>query len=266
MFFCFERVFKVGITKSLYEQLIKTTEKKNELLLKIGEDYGQRFSTTIYGSARIKEGTESYDNISVFTAKMAKRHIDVITGAGSGVMEAANRGVHAVDIVNEQTGEKRQSKSIGVGLTLPFEQKPNGYVEKNFQSPNFPLRLELFGALGLCHIYASEGGIGTLYEASHFIQHSQIQRQMGMDNCDRTLFPVHPSVQLGYIPCVILVGDLWTSLKQQIDTMVKRGFVTGSELDFIHYVKDYDEAFLKVMKLRKSWRRFLRNKGVTPLN
>ena len=81
-----------------------------------------------FGSARFKPKSEYYTKAKDLAYKLTKwnmkkykdEHRFVITsGAGPGIMEAANRGA------NEAGG-----KSVGLGISLPFEQTNNKWITK----------------------------------------------------------------------------------------------------------------------------------------
>ena len=78
----------------------------------------------------------------------------VITGGGSGIMEAANRGAHDVG-----------AKSIGFNIVLPHEQEPNRYItpELCFQFHYFALR-KIHFLLRAKALVIFPGGFGTLDE------------------------------------------------------------------------------------------------------
>ena len=70
--------------------MIKTEKKKNE------------FRVTIFGSARIKKGDQHYKQISNLAEMLGKRGMDIVTGGGPGLMQAASEG--------HQKGKKKSGK------------------------------------------------------------------------------------------------------------------------------------------------------------
>ncbi len=78
----------------------------------------------------------------------------ICSGGGPGIMEAANRGAFEAG-----------GKSIGLGINLPFEQKPNPFItpEFDFEFRYFFIRKYWF--LLLAHaLIAFPGGFGTMDE------------------------------------------------------------------------------------------------------
>jgi uncharacterized protein (TIGR00730 family) len=78
----------------------------------------------------------------------------IITGGGPGIMEAANRGAYDVE-----------AKSVGLGISLPYEQFPNSYIspELCFEFRYFALRKMHFLKRARA-LVAFPGGYGTLDE------------------------------------------------------------------------------------------------------
>jgi uncharacterized protein (TIGR00730 family) len=110
---------------------------------------------------RMKERARYYDEarefariVSVDAAAGGRRDYVVVTGGGPGIMEAANRGAHDAGAV-----------SVGLNITLPFEQAPNPYVTPDlcFQFRYFALRKMHF-MLRARALVAFPGGYGTLDE------------------------------------------------------------------------------------------------------
>src|SRR5207245_9921183 len=74
--------------------------------------YRHRRKVAIFGSARMPSENPLYGLARRFSRLLAEREFMVITGAGEGIMRAANGGAGRED-------------SVGVTILLPFEQEPN---------------------------------------------------------------------------------------------------------------------------------------------
>ena len=109
---------------------------------------------TFFGSARCHKGEELYENTYTLSKLLAKNGFNIITGGGGGVMEAANKGA-----------KEGGTKSIGVNIELPFEQKPNPYSTIRLGFHYFFVRKVMFLKYAMAYI-VMPGGFGTLDEFS----------------------------------------------------------------------------------------------------
>src|SRR5882724_8593655 len=75
---------------------------------------------TVFGSARFKQDDPYYITARSFGKKIAELGFTTMTGGGPGIMEAANRGAF-----------ENGGMSVGCNIQLPFEQKPNAYMQKS---------------------------------------------------------------------------------------------------------------------------------------
>ena len=124
---------------------------------------------SIFGSARTTEDNPYYTIAQEIAAKLVRHGYGVISGGGPGIMEAANRGAF------EQGG-----KSVGLNITLPFEQHSNIYIDpdKNIDFDFFFVRKVMFVKYSQGFIVLP-GGFGTLdelFEALTLIQTKKIGR------------------------------------------------------------------------------------------
>ena len=71
----------------------------------------------IFGSARTKPEDPYYKIAEQTAAQFVKANFAVITGGGGGIMEAANKGAREAG-----------GTSVGMNITLPFEQQPNPFA------------------------------------------------------------------------------------------------------------------------------------------
>src|SRR5882762_11778604 len=84
---------------------------------------------SIFGSARTRSDDPDYEAARETAALLARAGFSVITGGGPGIMEAANRGAFEAG-----------GRSIGCNIRLPFEQKPNPYVQTSITFRHFFVR------------------------------------------------------------------------------------------------------------------------------
>ena len=124
-------------------------------------------AVSIFGSARTKPGHKYYKAAEEIAYYIAKDGFAVITGSGPGLMEAANKGTKAAG-----------GHSIGLNIHLPFEQKPNKYVETLLDFRYFFVRKVMFVKYAKAFVIMP-GGYGTLdefFEAITLIQTKRISK------------------------------------------------------------------------------------------
>ena len=170
---------------------------------------------SIFGSARTKPENKYYQLAEEIAFKLTQEGYGVITGGGPGIMEAANKGA-----------KRGKGNSVGLNINLPFEQKPNDYIDrdKSIDFNYFFVRKTVFlkysqGFIGM------PGGFGTideLFESLTLVQTNKIAE-----------FPV------------VLVGkEYWEGLIDWIKkTMLHEEHnINESDLDLFKIVDTADEA------------------------
>jgi uncharacterized protein (TIGR00730 family) len=122
-------------------------------------------SVSIFGSARTKPKDPAYQ-AAVETARLlAEAGFGIITGGGPGIMEAANKGA-----------QEGGNVSIGCNIELPFEQKPNPYLDISVDFRYFFVRKTMFVKYAEAFVIFP-GGFGTmdeLFEALTLIQTKKV--------------------------------------------------------------------------------------------
>jgi uncharacterized protein (TIGR00730 family) len=108
---------------------------------------------TIFGSARTHPNDPQYAAAQETARLLAQQGFAIITGAGPGIMEAANRGAKMAG-----------GRSIGCNIELPFEQGANPYVDTLINFRYFFVRKTMFIKYSNAFIIFP-GGYGTLDEA-----------------------------------------------------------------------------------------------------
>ncbi|MBM3252665.1 MAG: TIGR00730 family Rossman fold protein [Candidatus Omnitrophica bacterium] len=165
-----------------------------DVLSKIGP------AVSIFGSARTKDNDKYYKLTQEISANLAREGFAIITGAGPGIMEAANKGAI-----------RMKGKSIGLNIQVPIIQKPNKYVEILLDFRYFFCRKVMFVKYSYAFVILP-GGFGTMdefFEAITLIQTERIK-----------LFPV------------ILVGkEYWVGLIDWIKNfMLQEGNISREDL------------------------------------
>ncbi|RIL08964.1 MAG: LOG family protein [Proteobacteria bacterium] len=188
------------------------------------------YRTCIFGSARIKPDNKIYKDVFQLARYLAWEGIDILTGGGPGLMEAANKGA--------QLGKQEknsQSLSYGISIELEFEPSPNMHLDVKRHHHKFSSRLDDF--MRLSHsIIVTPGGIGTLLE----------------------LFFSWQLVQVRHIdlrPIVLLDKGFWTGIISWMKEFpTERALISPKDFDCIYMVDTPEEAFEVVSKDHKSFR------------
>ncbi|MCL2869679.1 TIGR00730 family Rossman fold protein [Candidatus Saccharibacteria bacterium] len=123
--------------------------------LRMLKDYPQ--GVTVFGSARIQEGSVFYDTARKLGQLMAQNNQPVITGGGPGIMEAANRGAFEAGGI-----------SIGLNIELPHEQFINHYVTDSMNFEYFFARKVMLVMSAKAYVYMP-GGFGTIDELGEIL-------------------------------------------------------------------------------------------------
>ncbi len=204
-----EKVVRKFLSKKI-QQLNNIVADLDSLVTEIGSNY---YRVSIFGSARIKEGTSDYTQVYTLAKKLAQNKTDIVTGGGPGLMEAANAGA-------KDGGS--DSKSIGLHIDLPFETTPNDHLDVTYHHKRFSSRLDEF--MRISHaVIVTPGGIGTILELLYTWQLIQVQ---------------HISERP-----IILLGGMWGGL---IDWMksepLKKNLIGKNDFKNIIIVQDVDEA------------------------
>ncbi len=108
---------------------------------------------SIFGSARTAPDDPQYLAAQETARLLAVAGFSIITGAGPGIMEAANKGA-----------KEGGGASIGCNIELPFEQGANPYVDTLVNFRYFFVRKTMFIKYSNAFIIFP-GGFGTLDEA-----------------------------------------------------------------------------------------------------
>lgn len=210
--------------QALYHRTMIIEDRLREL-----ED-NRFYRVCIFGSARIQDGTEAYDEVFNVARYLAWEGIDILTGGGPGLMEAANRGA-----LHGSEEKKSGSLSYGLSIELDFEPEPNSHLDVKRHHQKFSSRLDDFMRLSNS-VVCTPGGIGTLLE----------------------LFFTWQLIQVRHIetrPIVLLDSAYWDGVIEWMkDVPLKRGLISAKDFDFLHRVDTPEEVYEIISDHHKEFR------------
>ena len=167
---------------------------------------------TIFGSARTGPDDPQYDAARETAKLLAEQGFSILTGAGPGIMEAANKGA-----------KEGGGHSVGCNIELPFEQGANPYVDTLVNFRYFFVRKTMFIKYSNAFIIFP-GGFGTLDE----------------------LFEALTLIQTGKIyqfPVILFGRHYWAGLIRWITSrLAGEGKISTGDLDLLLLTDDPAEA------------------------
>jgi uncharacterized protein (TIGR00730 family) len=161
---------------------------------------------SVFGSKRTSRDHANYKLAYNTAHLLAKKGYSIITGAGPGIMEAANKG--ALDA---------GGLSVGLNIIIPEQQKPNPYINYLLEFRYFFVRKVIFTKYS-CAFVVFPGGFGTLDELFEALALIQTQR-------------IDP------IPVVLVGKDYWKGLLMWCkQTLKKYGTLVDDDLKLFRIV------------------------------
>lgn len=172
---------------------------------------------------RALDASQFYEDAALLAEKLTAwskslespaRRFLICSGGGPGIMEAANLGA-----------ARAGGASIGLNISLPFEQAPNPYQsrELSFEFHYFFLRKFWFAYLAKA-LVVFPGGFGTLDELFEVL----------------TLIQTKKTAK--HMPVVIFGAKYWREIIN-FDALEKWGMIDRSDLKMFKLVDDVDDAF-----------------------
>ena len=197
-------------------KITNSTLKELRYAFKVFSLYRDIPKVTVFGSARTLPASPISQQARHFAENMVKSGWMVVTGAGGGVMGAA------------QEGAGREA-SFGLNIRLPFEQEVNPWIAEDPKLINFKyfFTRKLFFVKEASAVCLCPGGFGTFDEA----------------------FEVLTLVQTGktaVIPIVLLDvpgGEYWLHWEQFIRVqLLAQGLISPEDLDLFLITDDVERA------------------------
>src|SRR4029078_961267 len=146
--------------------------------------------------------------------KSKRRRFVVTTGGGPGIMEAANLGAREAG-----------GKTIGLNISLPFEQAPNPYIspELNFEFHYFFMRKLWFAYLAKA-LVVFPGGFGTLDELFEILTLAQTEK-------------------LAKKITVLIYGQEYWKRVLNLEALADAGAIAPEDINLFHFVDTPEEGF-----------------------
>ncbi len=186
---------------------------------------------SIFGSARTSPDDPQYLAATEVARILGEAGFSIITGAGPGIMEAANKGARLAG-----------APSIGCNIELPFEQGANPYVDTLVSFRYFMVRKTMFIKYSNAFI-CFPGGFGTLDE----------------------LFEAVTLIQTGKIfqfPVVLFGTHYWAGLVRWLQSRVLgERKISPGDLDLLLLTDDPQEAAQAVIAAHAAQSRSPRGKA-----
>jgi uncharacterized protein (TIGR00730 family) len=212
--------------RRLLEAHEETPEELRATTTRIAEEFYEGFmavnridrpAVSIFGSARVHEGSPPYEQARAAAHRFAEVGWAVVTGGGPGVMEAANRGCR-----------EGGGLSVGFNIELPHEQGSNPYVDILLTFRHFYARKTMF-------VKAAEGfvvfpgGFGTadeLFESLTLIQTGKVL----------------------HFPVVLFDTAFWSPMLDWVrERVLPLGMVSPEDLELLTVTDDPEEAVQVVL-------------------
>jgi uncharacterized protein (TIGR00730 family) len=169
-------------------------------------------AVTIYGSARLNTDDAVYAAAEEIAYKLGKAGFSIITGGGSGVMEAGNKG-----------GRRAGVTSVGLNISLPEEQIANAFATKSITFNHFFTRKVMLVKYAVAFVIMP-GGMGTLDELTEVL----------------TLMQTH---KIKPFPVILFNGEFWNGLLDWLRSVVlARKYVSEEDFDLLRVLDRPDDV------------------------
>ncbi|MDO8535594.1 MAG: TIGR00730 family Rossman fold protein [Candidatus Omnitrophota bacterium] len=220
-------------------KLVNNALKELRYSFKIFTPYRNVKKVIIFGSARSKNTSPEYKMSEEFARSLTEKGYMIVTGGGPGVMEAGNKGAKA-------------GKEFALNIRLPFEQKPNPFIDEKDKIINF----KYFFTRKLVFVKETDatavfpGGFGTLDEGFEML----------------TLFQTGKSRPRPIVLMEPKGSTYWEALMRFVkNEVLKNGFIEKDDLKLFKVVKSVDEAVKYIEDFYRVYNSIKYVSGVTVL-
>jgi uncharacterized protein (TIGR00730 family) len=172
-----------------------------------------RPAVSIFGSARVKEGSPYYRLAEETARLLSDAGFATISGGGPGVMEATNKGAY----------HGKNGIAVGLNIDLPHEQLSNKFQHISLRFKHFFARKVMFAKFATAFV-VMPGGYGTLDE----------------------LFEALTLVQTGktrQMPIILVHEPYWRGLIDWCrERLVEEGMIDATDVDLMQVCNQPQEV------------------------
>ncbi|HQS83894.1 MAG: Rossman fold protein, TIGR00730 family [Alphaproteobacteria bacterium 16-39-46] len=181
------------------------------------------FSVCVFGSARIKKQDPLYTEAYKLAKKLSEK-ATIITGGGSGIMEAANKAAFT-------SGKK----SGGFCVEFPKNECSNDFTTSDntfiFQHL-FMRKYAFFNCADVFIVFP--GGFGTMDELFELLIHMQTEK-------------------MNKKPIFLYGKSFWKNYIEWIENnLLKTGYISHIDMDLFTLENDIDQIYLKIINYKNS--------------
>ncbi len=203
-------------------KILSRTLKELRYAFKVFAPYRRMRKVTVFGSARTEADKPAYRQAVSFGHAISKQGWFVITGASSGIMEAAHVG-------------SGRDHAMGLNILLPFEQMANSVIAGD---PKL-VHMKYFFTRKLMFVKETDaicllpGGFGTLDEGLEVLTLLQTGK--------RDMMPMVLLDEPG--------GDYWTGFQEFVDKrLLGRGMISEEDLSLYKITDNAEEAVSEILR------------------
>ena len=218
-------------------KLVNNTLKELRYSFKIFTPYRNVKKVIIFGSARSPKTSPEYKMAEEFAQKLTAKGYMIVTGGGPGVMEAGNKGAEA-------------GKEFALNIRLPFEQKPNPYIDEKDKIINF----KYFFTRKLVFVKETDatalfpGGFGTHDEGFEVLTLIQTGKSK-----PRPVILMEPKGSTYW--------DAWK--RYVVEHLLKNGFISKEDLSLFRIARTADEGIKYIESFYRAYHSIRYVSGLT---
>ncbi len=203
-------------------KILSRTLRELRYAFKVFQPFRRRRKVTLFGSARTNSNHPNYTQAVEVCRKIVEHGWMVITGAGSGIMEAGHKGAG-------------REMSMGLNIMLPFEQSANPFIEGDpkLVTLKYFFTRKLMFVKECSAVICCPGGFGTLDETLEVLTLLQTGKQ--------AMFPLVLLDEPG--------GKFWTGIESFfIDHLLSQQLISPEDVHLYLVTDSADQAVAEILR------------------